>query len=331
MIGPAVYFYTKTSLNQNFTLSKIDYLHFVPALLYALYSLVVFVTDKLILDDYYFYADGRDKDLSNWYQATGLASMVFYLLISLNHYRAYKKRIFNEVSYADSVLFKWVRNFSVAFLCLLILRVLFFILNPDWGSFGSQYWYYISFALVSCYIAIAGFGSTLKQITLEEAGFKTHHAFREREEIPRAVLDTSDTQENEERPIESKVKGTQKSHFTESELHFWKEKLNQAMREKRLYENPRLNLSDVANELSTNMKVVSTTVNRGWNVNFNDYVNQFRIEAIQKKLQKGEHISKTLLGVALESGFNSKATFNRAFKKRTSISPKEYLDTLSEN
>jgi len=65
LIGPVVYFYTKNILNKSFKLTKTDYIHFIPTILYAIYSLIVFITDKLILDDYYFYADGRDKDLAN--------------------------------------------------------------------------------------------------------------------------------------------------------------------------------------------------------------------------------------------------------------------------
>ena len=43
------------------------------------------------------------------------------------------------------------------------------------------------------------------------------------------------------------------------------------------------------------------------------------------KLKLGEHRNQTLLGLALDSGFNSKATFNRSFKKLTSLSPKEWM------
>ena len=131
LIGPVVYFYTKSLLNEGFTISRKALFHFVPAILYAFYSLVVFITDKIVLDEFYFYADGRDKDLSDWYQAAGLISMSLYLILSLKYYTQYRKQIFNTLSYADTVLFQWIRNFSIAFLVLIFLRVLFFITNPD--------------------------------------------------------------------------------------------------------------------------------------------------------------------------------------------------------
>jgi len=339
LIGPVVYFYTKSLLNTEFRLSRKDYVHFLPAILYGLYSLVVFVTDKLILDEFYFYADGRDKDLSNWYQGSGLISMVIYLVLSLRFYSNYKKRVFNEVSYAETVLFHWIRNFMIAFLGLLILRALFFVLNPDWGEFGSQFWYYLSFSFIFTYVAIAGYSNVIKYATLAEAGLKAYNVFQEEahtvsgaaanglvaeEEPPREIDEASP----ELAPLLEKKEG--RSQLDDDEISAWKGKLQRVMSEDQLYENPRLTLADVAAQLDTTTKLVSTVVNRGFAMNFNDYVNQFRIEAVKKKLGEGEQVTKTLLAVALECGFNSKATFNRAFKKNTSSSPKEYLEKLAK-
>ena len=63
-------------------------------------------------------------------------------------------------------------------------------------------------------------------------------------------------------------------------------------------------------------------------MNFNDFINHYRIEAVKEKLQKEEHKTSTLLGIAFDCGFNSKATFNRAFKKSIDLSPKDYLKNL---
>jgi AraC-like DNA-binding protein len=66
-------------------------------------------------------------------------------------------------------------------------------------------------------------------------------------------------------------------------------------------------------------------INQGFQQNFNDFINNYRIEAVKQKLQLGEQKTQTLLGIAYDCGFNSKATFNRAFKKVTGVSPKEWL------
>lgn len=305
LIGPIVYFYTKNLLNTSFKLSKKDYIHFIPSILYGFYSLVIFVTDKLILDEYYFYADGRDKDLANWYQVVGLISMGFYLVLSLLYYFDYRKLLFDKVSYADTLLFKWIRNFMIAFLGILVLRVLFFILNPDWGEFGSQFWHYIAFSFVFYYIAVTGYCNIIKQTTLRSEKLKVVNVF------------------DDENLVSKK---DSKANATELNVSLWKNKLSTLMVEKHLFENPRLTLSDVAEELDTTTKTISSVVNSGFGMNFNDFVNHYRIEAVKDKLDKGEQNTSTLLGIALDCGFNSKATFNRAFKKSTSLSPKAYLE-----
>ena len=309
LIGPVVYFYCKSQLNSSFTLTREDYLHFIPAAAYLIYSLVVFITDKFVVNEYYFYADGRDKDLANWYQIAGLISMSVYLILSLRHYSNYKKLLFETVSYADSILFKWMRNFMIAFLGILVLRVLFFITNPEWGNFGSQFWHYIAFSFVFYYIAISGYSSIIKQIALEGEKLKAVNVFEE---------NISQIDE----PIQSPE--------PDEAVNEWKAELSKLMNNERLFENPRLTLADVAKKLDITTKSVSATVNSGFNMNFNDFVNHHRIEAVKQKLDQGEQNTTTLLGIALDCGFNSKATFNRAFKKSTALSPKDYLEKINQ-
>jgi AraC-like DNA-binding protein len=120
----------------------------------------------------------------------------------------------------------------------------------------------------------------------------------------------------EENPIEEK------------NINEWKEKIIGLIYEKRIFENPRLTLADVATELETNTKMISSAVNAGFQMNFNDFINHHRIEAVKEKLKKGEYKTSTLLGIALDCGFNSKATFNRAFKKSMGVTPKDYLEKV---
>jgi len=113
------------------------------------------------------------------------------------------------------------------------------------------------------------------------------------------------------------------------DLENWKARLEQLMREKQLYVNPGLTLPDVAGQLGTSSRQVSRAVNQGFGVNFNDFVNSYRTRALIDRLKADEHHSKTLLALALECGFNSKSTFNRAFKKYTGMTPKSYLEQLA--
>lgn len=306
LIGPVVYFYTKTLLHKQFKFRKVDWLHFFPGIIYTLYSLFIFIMDKFVFEEFYFYADGKDKDMLDWYQWTGLFSMTVYLLLSLRYYLVYQRFIYQNVSFADSILFLWIRNFLLAFLSIIVLRVILFLIHPEWGEFGSQFWYYLSFSAIFFYVSINGYTHSVKNLVLSQANLQDVPIFaqEEMEETPKISAKNNE------------------------EIQQWKVQLEALIKEKRLFENPRLTLNDVAQELNTTSKTVSGIVNTGFGMNFNDFVNHYRIEAIKELLKKGEHQRSTLLGIALECGFNSKATFNRAFKKSTTLSPKEFIDQL---
>ncbi len=309
LIGPIIYFYVRSLLNKSFNIEKRDLLHFLPAILYMVYSIVVFVSDKFIFSEYYFYADGQDKDLSYWYQIAGLISMLCYLFLSLRYYLLYKNLAYQEVSFAESVLFKWVSHFLIAFSFILILRVLFFILNPEWWNFGSKFWYYLCFSLLFFYIAVSGYFNTVS------IPFSLDVTFRDSSGM--AISETKEVVSNQENALQTE---TEIANFEE-----WKTKIGNYVGLEDVYTNPNLTLTDVASALRTNKNLISKVINQGFDMNFNDFINVQRVDAIISKIRDGELDSKTLLAIALESGFNSKSTFNRAFKKKTSHTPKNFI------
>ena len=306
LIGPVIFFYTKSLLNSTFKISKKEYYHFIPALIYLVYSLIVFITDKLILDEFYFYADGRDKDMANWYQIAGIISMVYYLIASLKFYKNYKKLVFDKVSFADSILFEWIPNFLIAFLSIVVLRVLLFLLNPEWGNFGNQFWHYIAFSIVVLYVSVNGYANAVKMSFLNDVNSESINVYQESDEDYKTKQDNTNLEE----------------------IEFWKDKILHLVESEKVFKNPTLTLSDLSKLLNTNTKTISKSINSGFDMNFNDFINHYRIEAVKEKLHKEEHKTSTLLGIAFDCGFNSKATFNRAFKKSIDLSPKDYLKNL---
>lgn len=103
------------------------------------------------------------------------------------------------------------------------------------------------------------------------------------------------------------------------------QRISEAIREHHLYLNPELSLPELAAKVELNTSIVSASINLGSGLSFNDFVNQYRVDAVKSKINNGEHLKLTLLGIALDSGFNSKNTFNRAFKKFVGQSPSEYV------
>ncbi len=315
LVGPVIFFYTQSLLNKSFELSKKDFIHFVPAIGYLIYSAVIFVADKLILSEYYFYADGRDKDLAFWYQMSGLVSMGFYLILSLRFYSVYKKITYQVVSFAETILFGWIQRFLIAFLIILLLRVVFFILNPEWGAFGSKFWYYLCFSILFYYISISGYSNSLRAIIAFQPsslfGYDSTYRWEETGESEKSETAVEELAEKE--PVEI------------ADIENWKRKVEQKIKIEKAYENPELTLSNLSESMEINPKKLSQIINQGFKMNFNDFVNFYRTEAVIEKFQSGEHDLQNLLKIAFDCGFNSKSTFNRAFKKQTLLTPKDYL------
>ncbi|MCC3153500.1 AraC family transcriptional regulator [Hymenobacter sp. BT770] len=107
------------------------------------------------------------------------------------------------------------------------------------------------------------------------------------------------------------------------ELQPWREKLLRLMAEEQPWLEPELTLAELAHRLRTNTSLLSHVINTGCGQNFNDFVNRYRVAEAERKLQDPRLVHYSLVGIALECGFNSKSTFNRVFKKLTGRTPGE--------
>jgi len=110
-----------------------------------------------------------------------------------------------------------------------------------------------------------------------------------------------------------------------------KRSLGTLMETERLYLNPKLTLASLADQVGTNVHTLSKVINEGFGVNFNDYVNGYRVEAFKDRVVQEEFKNHTFLSIALMVGFNSKTAFNRSFKKITQLTPREYLKQKADS
>lgn len=93
----------------------------------------------------------------------------------------------------------------------------------------------------------------------------------------------------------------------------------------KVYLDCELRITDVANRIFLTPNYVSKIVNENANMNFNDFVNHYRVNEIMEKFRKNEHQKKSIFALAQESGFKSKSTFQTVFKKITGKTPTQYL------
>lgn len=92
-----------------------------------------------------------------------------------------------------------------------------------------------------------------------------------------------------------------------------------------IFLQPKLSLKEAAQQLNLPSRQLSEIINTYHGLDFRKYVNSLRIEEVIRKVKAGEQEQKTLLGIAMESGFNSKSAFNQAFKDLKGKSPSDYF------
>lgn len=297
LIPALVWLYLKSQFNTHFLLEWKHLIHGVPYLLYLLYHVFVFSQGPNFVQ---WWKENFHLPFGVEYlEALLIVSLtLFYFFRASRLYQQYQNWTPTQFSNLEQWNFHWFRNFLIAYILsgtigwsVTLIDIWF---NLD---FWHDWWDELFNAGLIYYLSITGYAQTQ----------------------PRQL-------EFDPKPLSSEQTDKPKvERLNEKELHHWQKLLRQVMEHEKLYLEPELNLNDLARRLGTNASVLSNCINRAFDQNFNDFVNAYRVEAVKKLLSDPKAAHLSLLGIGLESGFNSKATFNRAFKKLTGLSPREFV------
>lgn len=298
-IGPLICFYIKSITNVPFRWKRKDLYHFIPVFLYVIYMLTLYVYDSIQVG-FSETQNGKLMEALHWkYLDTFIivlmnVSLLLYLVFSIYTYNQYRNSINQAFSNTYSIEFRWVRNFLYAFLFLLIYSALQSIIDGFITDlwYTHVWWYHLCSLLIALYLGVTGLYTDTSYLN----GFNSD-AF--------SSLESNSIKEENKHKIAV-------------------QKLELYIHEKRSYLDPDLTLSQLSKELSMFPGQLSEIINSGIGKNFNDYINYYRVEAVKNALVSEKYDHFSLLAIAEDCGFNSKATFNRVFKKMTGTSPSEY-------
>ena len=101
-----------------------------------------------------------------------------------------------------------------------------------------------------------------------------------------------------------------------------KQKLEDYFEREKPYLQPELKIWDICKELRTNRTYISNAINEGFGMNFSQFVNQYRVAYAKELLQVSPQ--KKMEEIAMESGFGSQASLNRAYKHIENATPIEF-------
>ena len=340
--GPTFYLYCRSLTNQEFELRR-HWGHLLPGMLllgaYAAAALYDLGWGRALHGQalpFHFGTKGEAANWLDWLGAPanwlGYALMLGYGLATLRLLRRYRRYLDDNFSDTARLRFRGLRDLLVAALLGLLLWLGFEVLNRAIGPLGyGDYWYaYLANGVLVYYLSIVGLQANFASAV--PLRFEPEAALRDVEALPENVIETAAPRAYS--PVATTSPVAHASGFSDEparspapalapEFHSWRAKLLQLMAEAQPWLEPELTLAELAHRLRTNTSLLSHVINTGCGQNFNDFVNRYRVAEAERKLQDPRLAHYSLVGIALESGFNSKSTFNRVFKKLTGRTPGE--------
>ncbi len=304
ILGPLIYLYVRSVVTTNFQWQRKYLWHFMPMIFFLLYRIIIFIYD-LNQEGFEQVQDGalwstlNNKYVGHFSFSLSKLLVAIYLVLSIQLYYNYRKSLNQYYASTEKYQARWLRNFLLIFSTLFLISLIMQEINSSIISLGytDLFWAHLIAAL--CLIYLAWFGYV-----------KNNRSGSELEE-----------------GIVSNAKTEKASTLTQKN----EKSLRALMETEKPFLDPDLNLSKLAKLMNLSSSDLSSLINTHFQLNFNDFINQYRVEEVKAKLEAGQAEQYTLLSIAYSAGFNSKATFNRLFKKFTGSTPSQFQKNRSES
>lgn len=320
--APFFYFYIRNSLSNTNGLKKYDYLHFLPALIHFIDLIPFYIlplAEKREIASLIF----KNKDLLN-YIGSGIIPISFHYLFRLAIQLGYLIYCLYLVLKLQPQYLKlihkaqlknWLSISLMAMATIIISNFCFMVFtyfgdNQDQYSgpkFACSLIAFLGILFLNAYInfkpeLVYGYpGNPLVQSEFPESIDN---------EKPAAILNAE-----EESKVELEIKGMDRGL----------EKIRLALEQEKVFLLKGITIIDFAKHTGIPPKVLSVLINRKFKTNFNELINNYRVEYAIELLNQQILERYSIEGLASMVGFNSRITFFNAFKKKMGYSPKEYM------
>ena len=233
---------------------------------------------------------------------------LFFFIRTLIVLVQHQSKIEQEFSYHLKINLSWLKLLTYMYIVILISNV-------------------VGYTLVSSRILnIKVMDDLLMVVRMLLFFYMVYHGFKQKLVYNTEDFISSPKTKNPEismpKPNNSESSQEMQSEYTETV-----ERLKKIMHDDKLFLKQDLSLGETANKLGIHAHQLSKLLKVQLNKNFFEFVNEYRVDEFKRLAINpvNKHIS--LLGLAMDAGFNSKATFNRFFKKSTGLTPSEFLDS----
>lgn len=296
-LGPSLYLYAKSVTDPGYKMTKLACVHFLPVVLEFIYYRTSFYRSGTIS------FTEHPHNISNLVfvveQWSGTISATIYIVCSLKLLFDYHVWVKNNYANLHKRTLKWLMKPVIAYAAFWILwhiiRLADLFIYAD--AYRDFYFYpmFIILSAITCWIGFKGYIKTQIDVVGFISSNKTKNELLTRNlNLPSAT----------------------------GRL------IKDAMEREKLYLDMDLNMIAFSDKVGLNPKLVSKVINSELNMNFHEFVNQYRVLEFMDRLKQPGHEKLTIWGHALESGFASKSTFNHIFKKYSKLTPKTYYQQI---
>ena len=292
LIGPFLYEYIRRLTFKEPKIYRLNWKHFIPAIIYLIYFSWNLLANNMVLKD--FYDSGKIWIVYFFIELIGIVSIIFYIIKSYRLSFLFKKNEALKISYNQQIS-KYIISLLVALSCFVLLWIF---------SFVNGYFFRVYFQLVN-YNAM-WVSSSLLMYFIGFYSLTQPDIFR----IP--IVNVHNSENNKER-------------LKLAEVEIIKQLIETSMRKEKIYLISDLSLSFFAEKIKTTPNNLSWVLNKVYQKNFYEFINEYRVKDFIERIKNNQHKQLTIFSVALESGFNTKSTFNKAFKTITKETPSSFI------
>ncbi|MFK7772208.1 MAG: helix-turn-helix domain-containing protein [Saprospiraceae bacterium] len=305
LIGPLIYIYIKSIYLPNKNLVKDHWFHFIP---YLFFTVIIFIPVfiSLIIDDYLFdylkiLSDVGAPLYETLLEGIYLFTYSFLSLRLLRKYQSTLKDNYSNLLYKD---LKWIAHLLIGTMMVMGIDISTSAYEVIFGEVGWQTGYLTIVPAIGLITYLGYYGTSQSRILL-----------------PDFLIEKSNFVEVEPEEV---VKVISKTENQIREMDLLKTSFLKIIESEKPYLDEDLTLNNLAQLISTTDKKLSTLLNQHMNISFYDFINNCRVAEVKSKIVNSDFENYTLLGIAFDSGFKSKTSFNRIFKKTTGLSPSQY-------
>lgn len=303
------------AFNPYYRFRSIRLLHFLPALFFGI--VVAFHIRMMSVEEFMNFSVERVAGFRTFLTGVNFlmlsVQLVVYFYLIFSYLRKVKLYIFNNQSQADLADKVWVPRF-ITFVGFLVIVAMVGSHFDPLGGFRLFY-----------FINLLAMGYLLYSELQLVFAVRNH-----RVPTPIAVADAEADYITPEE-IQLQPSEMQSSKEELQKLQHYARQVEEYLRTSEVYVNPNLSLKDVATATGISSKNLSKSINAVLDKNFFDLVNGFRIEKSKALLLAKKEKGLTLETIAEQCGFNSRVTFNNAFKKVIGLTTTEWLRLNQHN